>query len=187
MQQNENQRYLQGLCTGDEQIVLEIYKMCFPGVRNFICKNKGTHEDAEEAFHNALFQLTARYKVRNFEVKSTFEGYMFTVCKNIWRKELNRRKKQVRNEGVVELVAKEEDQSVFILEQERWELFEEKIALLSDNCREILKDHFNKVPYSEIVQKFQYSCENVAFQRVFKCKKRLTELIKKDHRFKSLS
>ena len=112
---------------------------------------------------------------------------MFTVCKNIWRKELNRRKKQVRNEGVVELVAKEEDQSVFILEQERWELFEEKIALLSDNCREILKDHFNKVPYSEIVQKFQYSCENVAFQRVFKCKKRLTELIKKDHRFKSLS
>ena len=187
MQENNNQLYLKALCSGDEKVILEIYSKCFPEVQRFISKNNGNHEDAEEVFHNALFQLTARYKVRNFEIKSTFNGYLFTVCKNLWRKELNRRKKEVRNDGVVELVIKKEDHSTLILEQERWELFEEKMELLSENCKKILIDHFDKVPYSEIVQKFKYSCENVAFQRVFKCKKRLAELIKKDSRFKELS
>ena len=187
MQQSKNQEYLQGLCTGDQQTILSIYRLCFSGVRNFVLKNKGTVEDAEETFQNALYQLTARVKVKQFEITSTFEGYLFTVCKNIWRKELNRKKKEVRNDGVIELPSKEEDLSTAILEQERWELFEEKVALLSVNCRELLNDYFAKVPYEEIVEKFNYATENVAFQRVFKCKKRLAELIKKDRRFKGLS
>jgi len=66
-------------------------------------------------------------------------------------------------------------------------LFEQKIQELSENCRDLLKDYFNKIPYDEIVRKFNYSSENVAFQRMFKCKKKLKDLIKKDLRFKNLS
>ena len=92
----------------------------------------------------------------------------------------------VRNDGVVELVHEEEKHSSFILEQERWELFEEKIKQLSENCMKLLKEYFNKVPYDIIVEKFNYSSENVAFQRVFKCKKRLKDLIKKDSKYRQL-
>ncbi len=184
----ENQQYLNGLLTGKEKVILDIYKKCFPGVQSFILKNKGNLQDAEEVFHSALYQLTARVKVQNFEIKSTFEGYMFTVCRNLWRKELNSRKKRVRNEGIIELISEEEQsQSDFILEQERWELFEEKIEQLSDNCKQLLREFFNKVPYDAIVKKFNYSSSNVAFQRVFKCKKRLAELIKQDGRYKDLT
>jgi hypothetical protein len=42
------------------------------------------------------------------------------------------------------------------------------------------------VPYSVIVEKFSYATENAAFQRVFKCKKRLMDLIKTDPRYKNL-
>ena len=187
MQQPKNDYYLKGLSEGNIEIIKTIYSKSYPGVQKFILQNKGSVQDAEETFHDALYQLSARYKTRNFEIKSTFEGYLYIVCRNIWRKELNRRKKVVRNEGVIELHHKEEAHSNNIIEQERWELFEEKMELLSDNCRKLLNDFFNKVSYSDIVQKFNYSCENVAFQRMFKCKKRLADLIKKDVRFKELS
>ena len=70
--------------------------------------------------------------------------------------------------------------------QERWELFEESLKLLSGNCRKLLTLYFAKISYQEIVKEFEYSSENVAFQRVFKCKKRLAELIKKHPNYKKL-
>ncbi|SHI84457.1 RNA polymerase sigma factor [Aquimarina spongiae] len=186
MRKKGDDNYLEGLLSGNDYVIKQIYEKIFPSVLSFVRKNKGTYEDAEEIFQDALFQLTVRVKVRRFEIKSTFEGYLFTVCKNLWRKELNNRKKVVRNEGVIELVQEEEKHSSFILEQERWELFEEKIKQLSENCMKLLREYFNKVPYDVIVEKFNYSSENVAFQRVFKCKKRLKDLIKKDSRYRQL-
>ncbi len=187
MQKDKNQIYLEGLLSGKEKIILKIYEKNFSNIVSYIKSNNGTYEDAEEIFHTALFQLTARVKVRNFEIKSSFEGYLYVVCKNLWMKELSFRKKRVRNEQILELNNKETDNSNFILEQERWELFEEKIALLSENCKKLLKAYFKKTPYSEIVEKFNYASENVAFQRVFKCKKSLAALVKKDTRYTNLA
>lgn len=187
MQKLESKNYLEGLLSGDQSVIDEIYKNNFQPVLSFVRKNKGSYQDAEEVFQDALFQLIVRLKIRKFEITSTFEGYLFTVCKNLWRKELNKRKNRVRNTDVKELVIEENKHSSFILEQERWELFEEKMNQLSDNCIKLLKDYFNKVSYDVIVEKFNYSSENVAFQRVFKCKKRLAELIKRDSKYQDLS
>jgi RNA polymerase sigma factor (sigma-70 family) len=178
--------YLDGLRTGDENSIRAIYISIFPKVRHFVFKNEGGHQDAEEVFQNALYQLSIRLKISNIEIKSSFEAYLFTVCKNLWRKELNSKKMWVRNEEVVTLNSEESDHSDAILAQERWDLFEEKLALLSPNCKELLKDYFKKVPYNHIVKKFEYASENVAFQRIFKCKKRLGDLIKKDSNYAKL-
>ncbi|NQY07783.1 MAG: sigma-70 family RNA polymerase sigma factor [Flavobacteriaceae bacterium] len=186
MSESNSNTYIEALCDGNERVILEIYKNYFSKTASFITKNNGTYEDAQEIFQLVLYQLTARAKVKKFEVKSSFEAYLFTACKNLWRRELNKRKKQVRNDGVLELLSEEEENGRSILEQERWELFEEKIAELSENCMKLLGAYFKKVSYKEIVQQFGYASENAAFQRVFKCKKRLTDLIKKDNRFKEL-
>ncbi|MDH7446966.1 RNA polymerase sigma factor [Aquimarina sp. 2201CG14-23] len=178
--------YLEGLRNGNTKTIHAIYNVVFPKVRDFILNNRGKHQDAEEVFHNALFQLTIRLKISNIEIKSSFEAYLFTVCKNLWRKELNVRKKWVRKEEFLTLKAEEYDHSEAIIAQERWELFEKKIELLSPNCRELLKAYFKKIPYAEIIKRFNYSSDNVAFQRIFKCKKQLADLIKKDSSYKKL-
>jgi len=182
----ENHPQIEKLLNGDESTIRLLYDTLFPKFTSYVKKNNGNYSDAEETFHNALFQLVARAKVSGISINSSFEAYVFTVCKNLWFKELNKRKKEVRNDGVFELKAETEDHIFSIIQQERWELFEEMIEKLSDNCRKLLKDYFNKVPYSEIIKKFSYATENTAFQRIFKCKKKLTQLIKADSRFKSL-
>ena len=186
MTQKSSSLYLTGLAKGDTAIITDLYGNFFPKVRNFIIKNKGTSSDAEEIFQKALFQISVRLRVSNIEITSSFEGYLFTVCKNLWRKELNARKRWVRNEGVIERTSDITDPSQAIIDQERWELFQEKLEKLSPNCRALLKAYFEKVSYNEIVKRFSYASENVAFQRVFKCKKRLTVLIKEDVNYKNL-
>ena len=183
-----NHPQITALLNGDERTLRLLYDTLFPKIRSFIFKNKGAETDAEEIFHNALFQVICRAKVKGIQINTSFEAYFFTVCKNLWYQELNKRKKEVRNEGVFELKSEIgiNNHIESILYQERWDLFEEMFLRLSDNCQKLLKDYFNKVSYDDITQKFSYTTKNVAFQRIFKCKKKLTDLIKSDSRFKKL-
>ncbi len=183
---NSNQDLLLGLVNGDEPVIVEIYKLTFFKVVDFVTKNNGYKEDAEDIFHKALLQLVARYNVRAFKIETSFVAYLFTVCKNLWRRELNNRKKRVINQDHIELVSEERDIALAVLEQERFDLFKEKIENLSKNCIKILKMIFEGIPYKEIVEMKGYASENVVRQRVFKCKKKLIELVKNDSRYKSL-
>lgn len=185
-----NEEYLKGLISGNQKVILEVYDKLFFKVKHFVLKNNGSEQESEEVFQEALCQLITRLKKSDIAIKSSFEAYFFTICKNLWRQELLSKKKWVRNEGIIELRGEKEEiteTSEVDDREQRWDLFEQKLQELSENCKELLKDHFNKVPYDEIVRKFNYSSENVAFQRMFKCKKKLKDLIKKDPNFKNLS
>ena len=76
--------------------------------------------------------------------------------------------------------------AAFYLEQNQWELYQEKFKLLSTNCKNILQMIFDKQSYETIIKKFGYNSKLVARQRVFKCKSRLVQLIKKDNRYTRL-
>lgn len=182
----KNIDFLNALINEDSKKIDVIYNKNFFSVKKFIISNKGNKEDAEDIFQKALLQIAVRYKKDKFEIKTTFNGYLFTVCKNLWRRELNLRKNRVTNNTFIELVSEEKENSLALVEQERQELFVEKLNLISDNCKNILNLFFSKTPYSEIVEKTEYNSEAVVRQRVFKCKKKLTELIKNDKRYNSL-
>jgi RNA polymerase sigma factor (sigma-70 family) len=181
-----NSHYLDALLQGNSKDIQILYEKNFPMVKKFILQNKGNHEDAEDIFQKALLQMVVRYQKEKFIIKTSFGAYLFTVCKNLWRRELNKSKKKVTNQEVKELKGEEHDFAMAILEQKRWELFTEKLALLSKNCKKILNLFFAKTPYDKIVVEMQYNTETVARQRVFKCKKKLKELITKDKRYNSL-
>lgn len=183
----DNSFYLKALLNSDSEIINTIYKDNFYKVKSFIIKNRGQHEDAEDIFQKALLQLAVRYKKEQFEIKTSFEAYLFTVCKNLWRRELNKSKIKVTKEGLLELKDDNVDIALAVLEQKRWELFTESLELISDNCKQILKLYFAKMSYAKIMEKFNYSSETVVRQRVFKCKNSLKTLVKEDKRFKNLT
>ena len=178
--------YQEALIKGDARLIGEIYQKCFPLVRKFVSQNNGTDEDAEDIFQKSLLQIAVRYRKEKFEIKSEFEGYLFTVCKNLWRRELNKSKKRVTNEVFLNLYSEEQDNALAAMEQKRFELFNEKLDLISENCKKILSLYFAKVSYTIMVKDLGYNSETVVRQRVFKCKKSLSDLIKGDRRFFSL-
>ena len=182
----DNQQYISGLVNHDRKTIEKVYRIFFPKVRSFIYNNKGNEEDAKDVFNKALMQLTARIAVKQFEVDS-FEAYIFTACKNLWRKELNKKARLVvTNIDHTELNNSTENLANEIMEQERWELFQEKLKSIKEECRQILTLFFNKVKGEDIQIKMNLSSATLVRQRVFRCKKSLTEAIKKDIRYKEL-
>lgn len=179
--------FLDGLINNNETIVREIYQKSFQNVLSFVLKNKGQQEDAEDVFQKALLQIAVRYKKEKFEIKNSFESYLFVVCRNLWRRELNKHKNKVTFEGLGELEDDKDDIALSILEQKRWELFNDCLNQISENCKQILKHYFAKIPYAKIAEQLNYNSENVVRQRVFKCKNKLKELVNKDKRFSSLT
>jgi RNA polymerase sigma factor (sigma-70 family) len=182
----EGNFYLDALVNGDSRIISKIYKSNFSQVQRFVMQNSGNKEDAEDVFQKALLQIAMRHKKEGIQINSSFDGFLFTVCKNLWRRELNRDKNRVTNSEVVELVSEAKDNAKALIEQKRQELFVEMLDKISENCKMILSLFFAKVPYAEIVATTEYTSETVVRQRVFKCKKKLTDLIKQDQRYHSL-
>ncbi|CAL2101327.1 Sigma-70 family RNA polymerase sigma factor [Tenacibaculum sp. 190130A14a] len=178
--------FLKALVKEDKRTILTIYKNNLPKVKKFVLHNNGNIEDAEDVFQKALLQIAMRYKKEKFCITTSFDAYLFTVCKNLWRRELNKHKNKVTNSEVVELANEERDSSLALVEQKRQELFIEKMNEISENCRKILFMFFAKTSYAEIVASTEYNSETVVRQRVFKCKKKLTEIIKADKRYNSL-
>ncbi|WP_299883940.1 sigma-70 family RNA polymerase sigma factor [uncultured Lacinutrix sp.] len=188
MTNSEKDDYLlNSLINKDEKGIAEIYKLIFPKVLGFVRKNNGELQDAKDVFQKALLQITARITVKEFTINSTFEGYLFTACKNLWKRALNKKKNRVTNPQVMELVNEEHDLGLATVELERWDLFREKLQELTENCRTLLGYAFQKKPYEEIALELGYNTGNVVRQRIFKCKKRLTEIIQRDKRFKKLN
>ncbi len=181
-----NTNYLKALLENDSKGIMTLYQIVFPKVLKFIVLNKGQREDAEDIFQKALIQITVRYRKNRFEITSSFEAYLFTACKNLWRRELSKSKKKVTNSGIIELRSEERDLALATLEQERSELLNQKLKTLSENCKKVLRFFFAKLSHACIAEEMQYSSEIVARQRVFKCKSKLMEEIKKDWRYNSL-
>ncbi|PKH50682.1 RNA polymerase subunit sigma [Tenacibaculum sp. Bg11-29] len=178
--------FLKALVDGDSRKIILIYNENYTSVKKFVLQNKGGIADAEDVFQKALLQITVRYKKEKFKINTSFNAYLFTVCKNLWRRELNKSKNKVTNTEIIELVSEDQDNSLAYLELKRQELFVEKLGEISENCKKVLTLFFAKTPYAEIVNSTDYSSETVVRQRVFKCKKKLTELIKKDVKYNSL-
>ncbi len=182
-----NLRYLNALLTSNSKELKELYSENFPKVKSFVLQNKGQVADAEDIFQKALVQIAVRYRREKFEITSSFEAYLFTACKNLWRRELNKSKRWVTTDSDLERGGEEHDEALALLEQKRWELFGKNLELISENCQKVLKLFFAKVSYEHIVEQLNYSSETVARQRVFKCKAKLTELIKNDQNYHSLT
>jgi RNA polymerase sigma factor (sigma-70 family) len=183
----QDEAYIKGLKERDAAVIKEIYQSIRPKVIGFVLKNQGGEDDAGDVFQKALLQLMARVEVKDFVLQSSFEAYLFTACKNLWRRELKKRQlRGVTTDKVRSLYYEADDLAQATLEQERWELFQEKLKDLSENCQQLLRLLFNKVSGKEIREKMGYGSENTVRQRIFKCKSRLTQLILQDGRYQNL-
>lgn len=182
----DSTRYLNALVNNDVKTINEIYEQFYPNVKRYILHRSGQEVDAEDIFQQVLLQISVRYRKQKFEVKADFGGYLFIACANRWVSEVKKRSTRVTTPLHESLKDDAVEQSLALLQQERWEVFKENLDKISESCRKVLKLFFAKTPYKKIVTEMGYSSETVARQRVFKCKAMLTESIKNDPRYNSL-
>lgn len=178
--------FLQSLINGDNLGIRKIYKVLYPKVESYILKKDGNEEDAKDIMQKALIQFSVRAQDKDFQLTSSFEGYFITICKNLWIREVKKAKLRVTDDTIINLTSNDLEIAMSTYEQEKWELFQEKLSTISENCRELLQLFFKKTSYKKIADLKNYASVNTVKQRIFKCKTKLKDAIQSDSRYKHL-
>lgn len=190
-----NAAILQGIQQGDRRILQSVYRDFFPRIREFVRKNSGKEEEAEDLFQEGIMAVYSRIKGDpGFSLSSSFYTFLYAVCRNLWLKKLQKDKREgVTREEMWVLRDEEEREPDFTEEMEKYiqksrreQLYRSKFAELGEDCRKILTFFLEGFRLREIAKKMGYSSEMYAKKRKYKCQKKLIESIREAPEFEEL-
>ncbi len=185
-----DEQILKGILRHDNLILQYIYKQYYYNINYFIRKNQGSEDDASDIFQEAIIIIYRKIKENDlvFE-KSSFKGYLFSVCRFLWLKQLEKRR--IEKEKLIDSLPFQEDLyddnlNELAEKNERYGLYQKHFGTLSSDCQKLLQLFFEKVSLKDIAKVMGYKSEKYAKKRKFKCKELLISRIKQDAEFKKI-
>lgn len=190
MKDYSDEQILRGILRHDNLILQYIYKQFYYKVNYFIKKNQGNEEDANDLFQEAIIIIYRKLKENDliFE-KSSFQGYLFSVCRFLWLKQLEKRRTE--KEKINDTLPFQEDVyddnlAEIADKNEKYGLYQKHFKTLSTDCQKLLQMFFDKIPLKEIAKVMGYKGEKYAKTRKYKCKELLISRIKQDTEYKKI-
>jgi RNA polymerase sigma factor (sigma-70 family) len=159
--------------SGDESALEYLYKKNYRMMVKLVIKNSGTEEEAKDIYQDALVVLWQKAKSAEFTLTSKISTYLYSVCMNLWRKELARKSKLSSNEGV------DVGEEMPLDEKEKVQLIQNCLNELGDTCKQILLYYyFDRMSMAEIAEKMGFANADTAKTKKYKCKQELDKKIK---------
>lgn len=180
---------LNGILRNDTIVLQHIYKNYYSKINFFVKKNSGDDDDANDIFQEAIIIIYRKLKANELVLDCTFETYLYSVCRYLWLKQLERRK--LEKEKIKDNHEYNEDIYDDGLEKvvdlnERYSLYQRHFTNLGKDCQKILQLYFDKVPLKNIAQIMGFKSEKYAKKRKFKCKEYLIKSIKQDLEYNNI-
>jgi len=157
---------------GDEAALDFLYKKYYRMMTKMVITNSGTEEEAKDIFQDALIVFWKKVIGGNLVLTSKISTYIYSICLNLWRKELDRKSRHSNEQ-------KDDVEYIDIDREERIKIVRECINELGDICRRILMYYyFDGLSMSDIAEKIGYATTDTAKTKKYKCKKKLDALVK---------
>ncbi len=174
---------LNGIQRNDTIVLQYIYRNFYSKINFFIKKNSGDDDDANDVFQEAIIIIYRKLKANELVLDCSFETYLYSVCRFLWLKQLDKRK--IEKEKIKDNHEYSEDIYDDGLEKvvdlnERYRLYQKHFTNLGKDCQKVLQLYFDKVPLKNIAQIMGFKSEKYAKKRKFKCKEYLIKSIKQD-------
>lgn len=163
---------LEKMSRGDESALDYLYRKHYRMMIGAIIKNNGTEEEAKDVYQDALIVLWQKAVSHQLVLTAKISTYLYSVCLNLWRKELDRKSRLVYEEK--ETGSGFEDDS-----QEKNTIVHQCIAQLGETCKKLLTYYyFDDMSMQDIAGKLGFANIDTVKTKKYKCKKRLDSLIK---------
>jgi RNA polymerase sigma factor (sigma-70 family) len=148
----------------------QLYKLYFPSILNFVSNNKGSNEDAEDVFQEAIIILLQKLRQENFLLTSSLKTFLFAIAKNIWLKKLRDNKKITSNDFEKYSLETEIFDTEIIAEKTNEEKVENWLTKITNNCQRILKAiFFYQEPMDSLMKKMGWKNKHTAANQQYKC------------------
>jgi RNA polymerase sigma factor (sigma-70 family) len=160
---------------GDEKALDELYRKYYRMMTRAIIKNNGTEEEAKDIYQEALIVFWQKAVSCQLVLTSKISTYLYSICLNLWRKELDRKSRLSHEEkDGVEYI---DNESI-----ERSKIIHQCIEQLGDTCQKILMYYyFDDMSLQDIANKLGFANAETAKTKKYKCKKRLDSLVKANY------
>jgi RNA polymerase sigma factor (sigma-70 family) len=163
---------LAGIEKGDETALEYLYQKYYRMMIKLVTSNSGTEYEARDIYQEALIVLWQKAVSGNLVLTSKLSTYLYSICQNLWRKELDRKSRH-SNETPDRTEYIEYDRD------ERVRIIRDCIEQLGDTCQKVLTYYyFDGMSMNDIAEKLNFSNTDTAKTKKYKCKKRLDQLVK---------
>ena len=157
---------------GDESALDFLYKKYYRMMTKLVITNSGTEDEARDIYQDALIVFWEKARKGNLVLTSKISTFIYSICLNLWRKELERKSRLSSEE-------KDDVEFIDIEKKERIQIIRACINELGETCKRILMYYyFDVLSMSDIAEKLGYANTDTAKTKKYKCKKRLDELVK---------
>ncbi len=178
---------IRALKNNDHGFISKLYEIHLPVISRYVSYNNGEDEDAKDLIQQALLIVYQKVRANEFELSCSFKTYLYSICKNLWLKEL--RKKKAEQKSPVDPDEIEEVDCFVDVEKEydlsiQYFLYRWHYHNLSEICRNLIKMTLAKISYDEIAQKLNFANGEIARKKKYRCKELLIKRIKNDPRYK---
>ncbi len=163
---------LEKIRKGDESALDYLYKKNFKMMTKLVINNNGTEDEAKDIYQEALIVFWQKVISGNLTLSSKISTFLYSICQNLWRKELERKSRMSNEE-------KDTEEELDFDQQERIEIVNRCINQLGETCRRILTYYyFDSLSMHDIADLLGFANADTAKTKKYKCKKELDELIK---------
>lgn len=157
---------------GDEKALEFLYKKYYRMMTKLVITNSGTEDEARDIYQDALIVFWQKATSGNLVLTSKISTYIYSICQNLWRKELDR-KKRLSNEEKDTAVTPDMDSA------EKEKIIARCMDQLGDTCKKVLMYYyFEEMSMQDIAEKLGFANTDTAKTKKYKCKKKLDELVK---------
>ena len=170
--------------TGDRQAFKHLYKSKYLLIKKMILSKGGKEEDVKDIYQEAMTAFYKNVQKPTFNLTSSISTYLYSIAKNHWLKEIDRRVKS-KEDSISDREHQLVDDTIFNIEptEEEIRMRAIKVAIekLKDPCRMLLtKYYFEKKSMQEIADEMGYKSAKVAKGAKYKCMERLKKVVFKE-------
>ncbi len=175
---DKEQRLLQGLAANEKNAIETIYRENYGVIQSLILKNNGYPEDARDIFQEAMIVLYERAKSGSFELHCQIKTYLYSVCRRLWLKRLQKiQRYNPAIDRIEETIPVEEELEAHQKKNDDFILMEHAMDKIGEPCKSLLEAYyFQKKSMPEIADFFGYTNADNAKTQKYKCLVRLKKI-----------
>lgn len=171
----KDQVVIEKIQQGDESAIDYLYTKYYKMMTKMVIKNSGTEDEAQDIYQDALVVFWQKVTRKELVLTSRISTYLYSICQNLWRKELDR-KKRLSGEMT------ERSEVIDFDRKEKHEIIHRCISELGETCKKVLTYYyFDGRSMKEIAELLEFANADTAKTKKYKCKKELDKRIKSQY------
>lgn len=145
-------------------------------VRTLVVKNSGSENDAIDIFQDALLIFSRNLKTGLFRGESSIKTYLFGICKNLWLKEIHKKKR-----ALILASDLQNDEAEDLDYLKNIERVNQLMDRLQEDCKRILVEfYYNSRSMDELKDLFQLNSVQATKNKKWRCLSYLVRLFKEN-------